>query len=91
MSAYFSRWGEFLFEDPREANTLGGVFPAIWGTIVMTLIMTIAVVPFGVMAALYLREYTRGGPLVSLIRISINNLAVCLLSCMASSAFRSSA
>ncbi len=75
LSVYFSRWGEFLFEDPREANTLGGVFPAIWGTIVMTLIMTIAVVPFGVMAALYLREYTRGGPLVSLIRISINNLA----------------
>ncbi len=75
LSVYFSRWGEFLFENPREANTLGGVFPAIWGTIVMTLIMTIAVVPFGVMAALYLREYTKGGPLVSIIRISINNLA----------------
>jgi phosphate transport system permease protein len=75
LSVYFSRWAEFLFEDPREANTLGGVFPAIWGTIVMTLIMTIAVVPFGVMAALYLREYTNGGALVSIIRISINNLA----------------
>ncbi len=75
IAVYFSRWAEFLFEDPREANTLGGVFPAIWGTIVMTLIMTIAVVPFGVMAALYLREYTSGGPLVSIIRISINNLA----------------
>lgn len=75
LSVYLSRWAEFLFEDPREANTLGGVFPAIWGTIVMTLIMTIAVVPFGVMAALYLREYTNGGALVSIIRISINNLA----------------
>lgn len=75
MNVYLSRWREFLFDDPREANTEGGVFPAIWGTIVMTLIMTIAVVPFGVMAALYLREYTRGGPIVSLIRISINNLA----------------
>jgi len=75
LSVYFSRWAEFLFENPREANTLGGVFPAIWGTIVMTLIMTIAVVPFGVMAALYLREYTNGGALVSIIRISINNLA----------------
>ncbi len=75
LSVYFSRWVEFLFENPREANTLGGVFPAIWGTIVMTLIMTIAVVPFGVMAALYLREYTKGGTLVSIIRISINNLA----------------
>lgn len=75
LSVYFSRWGEFLWDDPREAGTEGGVFPAIWGTVVMTLIMTIAVVPFGVMAALYLREYTRPGPLVSLIRISINNLA----------------
>jgi ABC-type phosphate transport system permease subunit len=75
MGVYTSRWGEFLMEDPREANTLGGVFPAICGTIAMTLIMTVAVVPFGILAALYLREYTRGGPLVSIIRISINNLA----------------
>jgi ABC-type phosphate transport system permease subunit len=75
ISIYIDRWREFLTENPREANTEGGVFPAIWGTIVMTLIMTIAVVPFGVMAALYLREYTKSGPLVSVIRISINNLA----------------
>jgi ABC-type phosphate transport system permease subunit len=75
LSVYGDRWREFLLENPREANTEGGVFPAIWGTIVMTLIMTIAVVPFGVMAALYLREYTKSGPLVSMIRISINNLA----------------
>ncbi len=75
VSTYLGRWGEFLLENPREAGAEGGVFPAIWGTIVMTLIMTIAVVPFGVMAALYLREYTKSGPLVSLIRISINNLA----------------
>jgi ABC-type phosphate transport system permease subunit len=64
-----------LTENPREANSEGGVFPVIWGTIVMTLLMTIAVVPFGVMAALYLREYAGSGPLVSVIRISINNLA----------------
>lgn len=75
FSVYFSRWKEFLAEEPREANTLGGVFPAICGTIAMTFFMTIAVVPFGVLAALYLREYTRGGPIVSIIRISINNLA----------------
>lgn len=75
LSVYGDRWREFLLENPREANTEGGVFPAIWGTVVMTLIMTIAVVPFGVMAALYLREYTKSGPLVSMIRISINNLA----------------
>ena len=74
-SIYLSRWWEFLSEPPREANTEGGFFPAIWGTIVMTLIMTLFVVPFGVMAALYLREYTKAGVLVSLIRICINNLA----------------
>ncbi|QDV24906.1 phosphate ABC transporter permease PstA [Aureliella helgolandensis] len=75
FSVYLDRWREFLWEMPREANSEGGVFPAIWGTIVMTLIMTIAVVPFGVMAALFLREYAGTGVLVSLIRISINNLA----------------
>jgi ABC-type phosphate transport system permease subunit len=75
LGVYAGRWGEFLADNPREANTEGGVFPAIWGTVVMTLIMTLAVVPFGVIAALYLREYTRSGPLVSLVRISINNLA----------------
>jgi len=72
---YLSRWSEFLFDDPREANSEGGVFPAIFGTIAMTLIMTIVVVPFGVFAALYLREYARPGPLVSFVRIAINNLA----------------
>jgi phosphate transport system permease protein len=41
----------------------------------MTLLMTIAVVPFGVMAALYLREYARAGPIVSAVRIAVNNLA----------------
>lgn len=75
LEVYAARWREFLLDNPREANTEGGVFPAIWGTIVMTLIMTLAVVPFGVIAALYLREYTRSGPIVSLVRISINNLA----------------
>ena len=41
----------------------------------MTLIMSVLVVPFGVLAALYLREYAKAGPIVSAIRISINNLA----------------
>jgi ABC-type phosphate transport system permease subunit len=74
-AVYGSRWWEFVSDNPREANTEGGFFPAIWGTVVMTLIMTIVVVPFGVMAALYLREYTKSGWLVSTIRICINNLA----------------
>ncbi len=75
LGVYFSRWGEFLLADPREANSEGGVFPAIWGTIAMTMIMSLIVVPFGVLAALYLREYAKSGPIVSIIRISINNLA----------------
>ena len=75
LKVYGSRWIEFLFDDPREANSAGGFFPAIWGTIAMTLIMTIMVVPFGVLAALYLREYAKAGPITSIVRIAINNLA----------------
>ena len=75
LRLYASRWHEFLLGEPREANSEGGVFPAIFGTAVMTLLMSLAVVPFGVMAALYLREYAKAGPLVSAVRISINNLA----------------
>jgi phosphate transport system permease protein len=75
LGVYFSRWGEFLWDDPREANSEGGVFPAIFGTVVMTLLMSVAVVPFGVLAALYLREYAPPGPIVSAVRIAINNLA----------------
>jgi ABC-type phosphate transport system permease subunit len=75
LSVYLSRWTEFLRDDPREANSEGGVFPAIWGTIAMTLLMALVVVPFGVLAALYLREYAKAGPIVSAVRISINNLA----------------
>ncbi|HEV3024510.1 MAG TPA: hypothetical protein VGX76_18670, partial [Pirellulales bacterium] len=61
LGTYLSRWWEFLADEPREANSEGGVFPAIFGTVVMTLVMTLAVVPFGVLAALYLREYSKGG------------------------------
>jgi len=72
---YLSRWGEFVSADPREANSEGGVFPAIWGTVAMTLIMSLLVTPFGVLAALYLREYAKSGIIVSILRIAINNLA----------------
>jgi phosphate transport system permease protein len=75
LGVYASRWGEFLGDDPREANSGGGVFPAIWGTIAMTLIMALLVAPFGVLAALYLREYASRGPLTAAVRIAINNLA----------------
>jgi len=75
LGVYFSRWGEFLGDDPREANSAGGVFPAIWGTVAMTLIMALLVAPFGVLAALYLREYATRGPVTAAVRIAINNLA----------------
>jgi phosphate transport system permease protein len=65
----------FLTEEPREANTEGGVFPAIFGTFVMTVLMSLAVTPFGVMAAVYLREYARQGLIVRSVRIAVNNLA----------------
>ena len=65
----------FMVEEPREANMEGGIFPAIFGTFVMTLLMSVAVMPFGVLAAIYLREYARQGPFVRLVRISVNNLA----------------
>jgi len=66
---------EFLAEDPREANTEGGVFPAIFGTVLMVMIMSIVVTPLGVLAAFYLREYAKQGPFVSTVRIAVNNLA----------------
>ncbi|TVR44104.1 MAG: phosphate ABC transporter permease PstA [Planctomycetota bacterium] len=75
VGIYGSRWWEFIFHDPREANMEGGVWPAIVGTVIMTLIMTVLVVPIGVLAALYLREYAKTGPVVSAVRIAINNLA----------------
>lgn len=67
-------WG-FVADDPREANTEGGIFPAIFGTVVMVLLMSIIVTPFGVVAAIYLREYARQGLITRLVRISVNNLA----------------
>ncbi|MGQ4810205.1 hypothetical protein NKDENANG_03654 [Candidatus Entotheonellaceae bacterium PAL068K] len=65
----------FLTQEPREANTEGGVFPALFGTFVMTVLMSLAVTPFGVLAAIYLREYAKQGFLVRAVRIAVNNLA----------------
>ena len=75
LGFYFTKLWEFLSDDPREANTEGGIFPAIFGTVMMTLIMAVIVTPFGVLAAVYLREYARQGPMTRLIRIAVNNLA----------------
>jgi phosphate transport system permease protein len=65
----------FVGDDPRESNTEGGVFPAIFGTVMMVMIMSLLVTPLGVLAAFYLREYARQGAFVSAVRIAVNNLA----------------
>jgi phosphate transport system permease protein len=70
-----SRVREFVFDEPREANTEGGLFPAMFGTLVMTVFMSLLVTPFGVIAAIYLREYAAQGPVLRAVRISVNNLA----------------
>ncbi|MDZ4856321.1 MAG: phosphate ABC transporter permease PstA [Nitrospirota bacterium] len=72
---YLTNVWSVLSDEPREANTEGGIFPAIFGTVMMVIIMSLIVVPFGVLAALYLREYARQGILVRLVRIAVNNLA----------------
>lgn len=72
---FLSEVWHFLSREPREANTEGGVFPAIFGTFIMTLLMSVAVVPFGVVAAIYLREYAKQGAMVRAVRIAVNNLA----------------
>ncbi len=72
---YARKFLEFLTDDPREANTEGGIFPAIFGTVAMVLVMSVIVTPFGIMAAVYMREYAKQGPLIRIIRISVNNLA----------------
>ena len=72
---YVDRLWEFLSDEPREANTEGGIFPAIFGTVIMVLVMSIMVTPFGILAAIYLREYARQGLMTRIIRISVYNLA----------------
>jgi phosphate transport system permease protein len=75
MAHYTRKVWEFVADDPREANTEGGVFPAIFGTVMMVMIMSVLVTPLGVLAAFYLREYAKQGPFVSAVRIAVNNLA----------------
>jgi len=72
---YAAKIWEFVSDDPRESNTEGGTFPAIFGTVMMVMLMTFIVTPLGVVAAVYLREYARQGRLVSAVRIAVNNLA----------------
>jgi phosphate transport system permease protein len=75
LGMYFANIWSFLADDPREANTEGGVFPAIFGTVLMVFMMTIIVTPLGVIAAIYLREYAKQGTITQIVRIAVNNLA----------------
>jgi phosphate transport system permease protein len=75
VGAYLSNIWVFLSEDPRESNTQGGVFPAIFGTVMMVLLMSVVVTPLGVVAAVYMREYAKQGAVTQVIRIAVNNLA----------------
>ncbi len=75
FKVFLSRLWEFIADDPREANTEGGVFPAIFGTVLMVLLMSIIVTPLGVIAAIYLREYASQGWFTRTVRIAVNNLA----------------
>jgi phosphate transport system permease protein len=73
--AYLERIRELLLDDPRESNTEGGLFPAIFGTVMMVLLMSAFSLPFGVIAAVYLREYAKDGLMTRMVRIAVNNLA----------------
>ncbi|MEM0983832.1 MAG: ABC transporter permease subunit [Planctomycetota bacterium] len=74
LGLYFERWGAFLSGTPLASGE-GGVFPVIVGTVTLTLLLVVGVVPLGVVTALYMREYAKQGVLTSAVRIAINNLA----------------
>lgn len=65
----------FLSESPKQASTSGGVFPAIFGTLLMVIIMAVIVMPFGAIAAIYLHEYAPDNRVTAIIRISVSNMA----------------
>ncbi len=75
LQFYGYTFWRFLSEDPRESNTEGGIFPAIFGTVLMVLLMTLLVTPFGVVAAVYLSEYAKQGIITRTIRVAVFNLA----------------
>ncbi len=67
---------KLLTEYPREANTEGGLFPALFGTVMLVFLMAISAFPLGVAAGIYLREYAKDGILSRTDRVAVNNLAV---------------
>jgi phosphate transport system permease protein len=72
---YANKLVELLVGEPRESNTEGGLFPAIFGTVMLIFVMSLFSFPLGVIAAVYLREYAKEGLVVRIVRIAVNNLA----------------
>jgi phosphate transport system permease protein len=72
---YLAKVGELLWDNPRESNTEGGLFPAIFGTVMLIFLMAATCFPLGVLAGIYLGEYAKEGLLVRIVRIAVNNLA----------------
>lgn len=66
---------EFITEAPRRGMTQGGIFPAIMGTFLVTIVTAVLAVPMGICAAIYLNEYARKTRLTRIIRLSIRNLS----------------
>jgi len=67
-------WG-FLTTAPTHGMTKGGIFPAIVGTFLVTVITALLAVPLGMFTAIYLNEYAKQGKITKIIRMSIRNLA----------------
>ena len=66
---------DFITQPPIEAMTQGGIFPVIVGTIFLTLLCMLAVIPIGVTTAIFLSEYAKPGMLLNIVRMSIYTLA----------------
>ncbi|MFQ5721857.1 MAG: phosphate ABC transporter permease PstA [Candidatus Aminicenantales bacterium] len=66
---------EFLTQAPRRGMTAGGIFPAIMGTFLVTMVTAILAVPMGMFAAIYLNEYAHQTRITRFIRLSIRNLS----------------
>lgn len=72
---FLVQWWQFLSTEPREANSAGGILPAIVGTVLSVLLMSLLVAPIGILAGIYLHEYAKDSRLVRLVRLSVHNLA----------------
>lgn len=75
VQLFFAQWWQFLSSSPRDANSAGGILPAIVGTLLSVMLMALLVAPVGIMAGVYLHEYAKDGRLVRLVRLSVHNLA----------------